>query len=174
MTEIAVEVSAEVQMNMAEHLRGAWSPNQYKKGELLYGEVRQLILRSITKFLDRLKRKQAQPPRMADSIRSSRLAHVQEAERVQRKLRGSEGSDDSDLLPYAEHGPGIDHNVPETGPGPKGAHLFWSRVRHFCRDPFSEFFGTFVLILFGDGSVAQVVLSKGKNGDWLSICWGWG
>jgi len=42
------------------------------------------------------------------------------------------------------------------------------------REPFSEFFGVFILILFGDGVVAQVVLSSGKKGDYQSISWGWG
>jgi hypothetical protein len=52
--------------------------------------------------------------------------------------------------------------------------LLWSRVRHYCREPFSEFFGTMILILFGDGVVAQVVLSNGQKGDYQSISWGWG
>jgi len=42
------------------------------------------------------------------------------------------------------------------------------------REPFAEFFGTFILIMFGDGVVAQVVLSGGKKGDYQSISWGWG
>lgn len=50
----------------------------------------------------------------------------------------------------------------------------WSRVREYCQDGFSEFFGTFVLLLFGDGVVAQVVLSRGTKGDYQSISWGWG
>lgn len=33
--------------------------------------------------------------------------------------------------------------------------------------------GTFILIMFGDGSVAQVVLSRGEKGDYQSISWGW-
>ena len=37
----------------------------------------------------------------------------------------------------------------------------------------SEFIGTFILIMFGDGVVAQVVLSHGANGDYQSISWGW-
>ncbi|KAH7019613.1 aquaporin-like protein [Ilyonectria destructans] len=41
------------------------------------------------------------------------------------------------------------------------------------REPFSEFFGVMVLLLFGDGSVAQVVLGKGNKGDWQNINWGW-
>ncbi|KAL2689066.1 hypothetical protein Neosp_003118 [[Neocosmospora] mangrovei] len=52
--------------------------------------------------------------------------------------------------------------------------LLWSRVRETCQDAFSEFFGTFVMILFGDGVVAQVVLSRGTKGDYQSISWGWG
>ena len=42
------------------------------------------------------------------------------------------------------------------------------------REPFSEFFGTFILLMFGDGVVAQVVLSKGEKGGYQSITWGWG
>ncbi|KAI5460414.1 aquaporin-like protein [Mariannaea sp. PMI_226] len=41
------------------------------------------------------------------------------------------------------------------------------------REPFSEFFGVMILILFGDGSVAQVVLGRGDKGDWGNINWGW-
>lgn len=52
--------------------------------------------------------------------------------------------------------------------------LAWSRIREYCQDGFSEFLGTMVLILFGDGVVAQVVLSKGTKGDYQSISWGWG
>jgi aquaglyceroporin related protein len=53
--------------------------------------------------------------------------------------------------------------------------LPWSRVkRTLWMDAFSEFFGTFIMIMFGDGVVAQVVLSDGKKGDYQSISWGWG
>lgn len=49
------------------------------------------------------------------------------------------------------------------------------------REPFAEFFGTFVMILFGNGSVAQVLLSTGQKtapgangfGDYQSINWGY-
>jgi aquaglyceroporin related protein len=50
----------------------------------------------------------------------------------------------------------------------------WSRIRYASREPFSEFFGTMILILFGDGVVAQVTLSQDQKGDYQSISWGWG
>jgi len=61
-------------------------------------------------------------------------------------------------------------------------HLTWSAVRTVLREPFAEFFGTFVMVLFGDGSVAQVMLSAGQTtapgkdgfGNYQSINWGWG
>jgi hypothetical protein len=48
----------------------------------------------------------------------------------------------------------------------------WVRFRKHMRDPFAEFMGVFTLIIFGDGVVAQVVLSKGTRGDYQSINWG--
>ena len=58
--------------------------------------------------------------------------------------------------------------------------LVWSRIRLAWREPFAEFFGTFIMVLFGDGSVAQVLLSAGNatspggngSGDYQSISWG--
>src|SRR5581483_12067806 len=42
------------------------------------------------------------------------------------------------------------------------------------RELLAEFLGTFVLIVFGVGVVAQVVLSKGVAGSYLSINLAWG
>jgi len=42
------------------------------------------------------------------------------------------------------------------------------------REVLAEFFGTFILIVFGVGVVAQVVLSKGAAGSMLSINIAWG
>jgi aquaglyceroporin related protein len=52
--------------------------------------------------------------------------------------------------------------------------LRWTSIRAYCRDAFSEFFGTMILILFGDGVVAQVTLSRNEKGSYQSISWGWG
>ena len=56
---------------------------------------------------------------------------------------------------------------------PLNAALRWPRIRRIFREPFSEFLGTFILIMFGDGVVAQVVLSNGEKGQYQSISWGW-
>lgn len=52
--------------------------------------------------------------------------------------------------------------------------LRWSKIRRHLQEPFSEFFATMVMILFGDGVVAQVILSGQTRGDYQSISWGWG
>ncbi len=52
------------------------------------------------------------------------------------------------------------------------------RVRNtVAREFLAEFVGTMVLIAFGDGVVAQVVLSDGlqdPKGSFFTINWGWG
>ncbi|MCJ1276642.1 hypothetical protein MMC21_004448 [Puttea exsequens] len=60
--------------------------------------------------------------------------------------------------------------------------LAWGQIRLALREPFAEFWGTFIMVMFGDGSVAQVLLSStnkaapGGNGfgAYQSISWGWG
>lgn len=48
------------------------------------------------------------------------------------------------------------------------------RVRYGLRDYIAEFWGTFIMIMFGDGVIAQTVLSKGLHGNQvtINICWG--
>src|SRR5688500_17120876 len=46
--------------------------------------------------------------------------------------------------------------------------------RELTRELLAEFFGTFILIVFGVGVVAQVVLSRQTAGSYLSINIGWG
>ncbi|ERF70111.1 hypothetical protein EPUS_00298 [Endocarpon pusillum Z07020] len=87
--------------------------------------------------------------------------------------------------PHAEHDPSIDDGFAEEQCEEDYKHqsnLWWSRMRHHVRDPAAEFLGTFTMIVFGDGSVAQVVLSQNPNlplsaqnkGEYQSISWGWG
>src|SRR4026209_1528180 len=46
--------------------------------------------------------------------------------------------------------------------------------RGILREMLAEFFGTFILIVFGVGVVAQVVLSRNTAGTYLSINIAWG
>lgn len=86
--------------------------------------------------------------------------------------------------PYtAEHGPPIDNAYNKEMEQEEYEHhhtLLWQKIRHYCRDPFAEFMGTFIMIIFGDGSVAQVLLSTNPKlpkadqdkGQYQSISWG--
>lgn len=53
--------------------------------------------------------------------------------------------------------------------------ICWLRIRNeTAREALAEFLATFLLLLFGQGSVAQVVLGRGKYGEYLSINLGFG
>ncbi|CCH44822.1 Glycerol uptake/efflux facilitator protein [Wickerhamomyces ciferrii] len=54
-------------------------------------------------------------------------------------------------------------------------HLYtrWQKIRHAFREPFAEFLGTMILVMFGDGVVAQKVLSKGEAGNYTTIALSW-
>lgn len=41
--------------------------------------------------------------------------------------------------------------------------LLWSQIRLVLREQFAEFWGVFTMVQFGDGSVAQVLLSAGET-----------
>ena len=47
-------------------------------------------------------------------------------------------------------------------------------LNNLKRELLAEFLGTFVLIAFGSAVVAQVVLGKNQNGEYLSINLAWG
>ncbi|PYI36552.1 aquaporin-like protein [Aspergillus indologenus CBS 114.80] len=65
-------------------------------------------------------------------------------------------------------------NLTEGESTPQPTPPRWSRIRHVFRYAFSEFFGTMIMMLFGDGVVAQVLLSEKQKGEYQSITWGWG
>ena len=62
------------------------------------------------------------------------------------------------------------------------SNLWWPKIRVSLKEPFAEFWGTFILVLFGDGGVAQVLLSTDQKyapggdgfGNYNNINWAWG
>lgn len=70
--------------------------------------------------------------------------------------------------------------VHETHEGHEHQRLLWSRIRLTLREPFAELCGTAVMVFFGNGSVAQVLLGGGNKaapggngyGAYQSISWG--
>ncbi|KAJ1028432.1 hypothetical protein NDA16_001599 [Ustilago loliicola] len=55
----------------------------------------------------------------------------------------------------------------------------WAAIRYKLREPFAEFLGCFMLMVFGNGINCQVTVSKlydpsSPKGDYLSISFGWG
>jgi aquaglyceroporin related protein len=108
--------------------------------------------------------KQVQPP----SPEETHVSHLEHK-------RSSSGETNGASI-FAETGPTINRSKTKdafTQSKSSNPGLTWPRIRHALREPFSEFLGTFILIMFGDGVVAQVVLSKGEKGDYQSISWGW-
>jgi MIP family channel proteins len=62
---------------------------------------------------------------------------------------------------------------PQPATAIKQPQLTWYQ-RPLAREMAAEFLGTFILIIFGVGVVAQVVLSGGSAGNYLSINIAWG
>ncbi|KAF2092171.1 aquaporin [Saccharata proteae CBS 121410] len=60
-------------------------------------------------------------------------------------------------------------------------HLRWSKIRLALREPFLEFWGVFIMVLFGNGSIAQATLSKHESsapggdgyGSYFAVTWAW-
>jgi hypothetical protein len=106
-----------------------------------------------------------------------------ENEATQSEARKMDPNPNTPYPYHQEHGPPIDNYEGDITAEEDYQHhknLLWSRIRHELRDPFAEFMGTFIMILFGDGSVAQVTLSANPKlpkasqdkGDYQSISWG--
>jgi aquaglyceroporin related protein len=70
--------------------------------------------------------------------------------------------------------------IDEEHDQPPRSELLWSRIRTVMREPFAEFWGVAIMVMFGDGSVAQILLSTGEItapggmgfGAYQSINWG--
>lgn len=77
---------------------------------------------------------------------SPAISHDEHAQHL-----NGEGSSSDGEKPYEEHGPGIDHHIPQDEVIQAEPELWWSKTRHVIREPLAEFFGVFILILFGDG-----------------------
>ncbi|EEY55402.1 aquaporin, putative [Phytophthora infestans T30-4] len=88
-------------------------------------------------------------------------------DKMEAMLRGSMSKMDSNYL--AEP----DVAMMSTEPAPTAAYQAKSPLFRECM---AEFLGMLVFMLFGTGVVAQVVLSEGSKGEFLSInlCWGLG
>lgn len=87
----------------------------------------------------------------------------------------------SGKLQQARSGLGLKPSAPidEDHDAHERQQLLWSRIRVALREPFLEFWGVFILVMFGDGSIAQVLLSTGNKapggmgfGQYQSISWG--
>lgn len=95
--------------------------------------------------------------------------------REHRRDGSGESTQPSTASPYREQGALINRSPTAEKVSERGMNraLLWPRIRYHLREPFAEFMGTFILIMFGDGGVAQVVLSRGEKGDYQSISWAW-
>jgi len=93
-----------------------------------------------------------------DVIPASSVSHTPPA-RNDLMLNSKEHDHLDDHLPRADH---------------IGNELEDDDGQSIWRDFFSEFFGTLVLVLIGDGALAQLKLSNGAAGDWASVSGAWG
>lgn len=85
------------------------------------------------------------------SISSPTFSHDEHADHLEESAAQGDSSGSSSQHGYEEHGAGIDHKIPQEDAIQSHPTLWWSQTRHMLREPFSEFFGVFILILFGDG-----------------------
>lgn len=91
------------------------------------------------------------PPKSQSSSPRPTVSHNEDIDFIKTPELGHHSPSSSDTA-YAEHGAGIDHDIhPQQDEKQAEPDLWWSRVRHRLREPLAEFFGVFVMILFGCG-----------------------
>ena len=78
------------------------------------------------------------------SLPSPTLSHENHAKNLDRTSSSSERE-------YEPHIPYQDSQRAQDVALPAHPDLWWSRTKHLLREPLSEFFGVFVIILFGNG-----------------------
>ncbi|SCU77375.1 LANO_0A00210g1_1 [Lachancea nothofagi CBS 11611] len=51
---------------------------------------------------------------------------------------------------------------------------YWAKIRYRMREPFAEFLGTLILVIFGVGGNLQATVTKGSGGSYESLSFAWG
>jgi len=153
-----------------EHRQPAQTPSQEPLTHRLHGEYPQLP--------------QGSPilpdsPQTSEHLRIPTTIHEDSADHDEKAYQKT-----SSRLHGTRAALGLHHQAPIDEEHDVADHqdLLWSRIRLALREPLAEFFGVFILVLFGDASVAQVLLSAGQTtapgmngfGNYQSISWGWG
>lgn len=67
-------------------------------------------------------------------------------------------------------GDGIDEDDPDQ----MTFTNFWAKIRYRLREPFAEFLGTLVLVIFGVGGNLQATVTDGAGGSYESLSFAWG
>ncbi|SCU92520.1 LAME_0F00320g1_1 [Lachancea meyersii CBS 8951] len=58
--------------------------------------------------------------------------------------------------------------------GPQTFPNFWAKIRYTMREPFAEFLGTLILVIFGVGGNLQATVTNGAGGSFESLSFAWG
>lgn len=64
----------------------------------------------------------------------------------------------------------ITHDKPDEMSFPN----YWAKIRYHMREPFAEFLGTLILVIFGVGGNLQATVTNGSGGSYESLSFAWG
>ena len=84
-------------------------------------------------------------------------------ERIEEKNKDVSALDGNEICVSEE-----DDQSPMTFPN------YWAKIRYHMREPFAEFLGTLVLVIFGVGGNLQATVTKGSGGSYESLSFAWG